>query len=394
MWPSLEVFFWTGLTIVFYTYLGYGIFLYLFIRIKDFFNPQSPLEPLSDFPEVTLLIAAYNEEAVVDSKMQNCRSLTYPADKLHILWITDGSDDYTDERLAQYPEIEVLHQPLRQGKTAALNRAMQFVKTPYTVFTDANTMLNAEALQEILKPFQHPLVGCVAGEKRIAMGTHANATTGGEGFYWKYESKLKTWDARLYTTVGAAGELYAIRTDLFGPLPSDTLLDDFILSMNITRQGYRIAYCDTAYAIESGSADMANEEKRKVRIAAGGIQAIWRLRGLLFPFPLWQIPLWFQYISHRVLRWSVTPVVLFLLFPVNFFLAYHHPHSIYTFLLGLQILFYLLGITGAYLQNRQIRTKILFIPYYFLFMNWNVIKGFFYLYRHQGKGTWQKAKRA
>lgn len=390
----LPVIFWVGIAFVFYTYIGYGIVLYLCIKIKARFYHSPDLKLPDDLPEVTLLIAAYNEEEIIGAKMSNCRQLNYPKDKLKIIWVTDGSSDRTNERLAQYPEVTVYYQPLRKGKTAALNRGMQLVNTPFTVFTDANTMLNADSIREIILPFSDPKVGCVAGEKRIAMKDKDNASSGGEGFYWKYESKLKAWDSQLYSTVGAAGELYAIRTPLFESMPEDTLLDDFILSMRIAEKGYRIAYCDKAYALEDGSADMQNEEKRKVRIAAGGLQAIYRLRNLLIPNPFHLGVLRFQYVSHRVLRWSITPVLLFLLFPLNLLLALWPSFSIfYAALFLLQCLFYAMAISGYLIQQKQIKIKLLFIPYYFLFMNLNVIKAFGYLQKHKGNGAWEKAQR-
>lgn len=389
-----EILFLGSLGIVVYTYVGYGILLYTLVRIKELFlYPEKPELP-EELPDVTLLIAAYNEEQMIEEKMANCHNLNYPADKLHIVWVTDGSNDKTNEKLSLYPRATVHYQPERQGKTAALNRGMQFVNDPFTVFTDANTMLNPDAIREIIRPFGNPRVGCVAGEKRIAVKESDNASAGGEGFYWKYESKLKAWDSRLYSAVGAAGELYAIRTSLFERMPNDTLLDDFILSMHIAMKEYKIAYCDTAYALESGSADIKNEEKRKVRIAAGGLQSIARLSSLLIPNPFRLGILRFQYLSHRVLRWSVTPVLLFLLFPLNILLAFISSSPIYSILLCLQILFYALAGIGARQQKRQIKNKILFIPYYFLFMNINVIKGFFYLRKNRGKGTWEKAQRA
>lgn len=395
MWESFfQILFWAGVFIVFYTYIGYGILLYLLVKIKKQFCKKNVFSPQQVFPEVTLLIAAYNEEAIIMAKMKNCYQLKYPKDKLHILWITDGSTDNTNQKLASYPEVVVSHQPQRRGKTAALNRGMQFVNTEYTVFTDANTMLNPEAIQEIIVPFSNPKVGCVAGEKRIAVRDKDNASSGGEGFYWKYESKLKAWDSILYTTVGAAGELYAIRTCLFEPMSEDTLLDDFILSMKIAEKGYTIAYCDKAYAIEDGSADMKNEEKRKIRIAAGGLQSICRLKKLLLPNPFHLGWLRFQYISHRVLRWSITPILLFLLFPLNLLLVFFPHFSLfYSFILLLQIVFYCLAIVGYLMQQKQIKIKLLFIPYYFLFMNLNVIKAFSYLKKHQGTGIWEKAQR-
>ena len=388
-YPLFVFLFWFGLFIVFYTYIGYGILLYLIVHIKETVKKKA-IHPLpASLPDVTLFIAAYNEEDIVRQKMENCRDLSYPSDKLRIVWVTDGSDDHTNERLAAYEDVSVFFTPERKGKTEALNRGMQYVSTPYVVFTDANTMLNTEAIKEIVRCFSNPKVGCVAGEKRVDTQS-AQGATAGEGFYWKYESALKDMDDRLYSAVGAAGELFAIQTRLFEQMPSDTLLDDFILSLRIAAKGYKIAYCKEAYATETASLNMKEEEKRKIRIAAGGLQSVWRLRGLFNIFRYGMLS--FQYISHRVLRWTLTPLMLFLLLPVNLILALSgNPFYIGT--LTLQLLFYVAAYAGYRMEQRNLRNKLLFIPYYFIFMNVNVIRGFFYLNKNKGNGTWSKAKR-
>ena len=398
----IEIIFWTALFIVFYTYLGYGIVRCLLVKLKELFvKPVRRVLPAADrdLPEVTLFITAFNEADIVDEKMANSLELDYPEEKLHIVWVTDGSDDGTNERLRTRWEgkATVFFQPERQGKTAAMNRGMKLVDTPIVVFTDANTMVNRQAVREIVLAFEDPRVGCVAGEKRIAVQAKDNAASGGEGIYWRYESTLKALDARLYSAVGAAGELFAVRRELFAEMERDTLLDDFVLSLRIAMQGYITAYCTEAYAIESGSADMREEEKRKVRIAAGGLQSIWRLRPLLNPFRYGILS--FQYVSHRVLRWSVTPFLLFLLLPLNALLLLMKglagdSCTLYGVLLVLQILFYVLGLWGYYLSTKQIKNKLLFIPYYFLFMNVNVLKGIGYLKKKRGTGVWEKAKRS
>lgn len=391
---ALEFIFWICLVIVFYTYIGYGIVLYLMVKVKELFckeNDMSTPEAKS-LPEVTLLVAAYNEEDVVEEKMKNSLALDYPADKLHFMWVTDGSTDQTNTMLERYGCVKILYQSERQGKTSALNRAMDYVKTPIVVFTDANTMINRESIREIVACFEDSKVGCVAGEKRIAMKEKDNAASGGEGLYWKYESALKRLDGRLYSAMGAAGELFSIRTELFEKMDSDTLLDDFILSMRIVQRGYKIAYCAEAYAIENGSADMNEERKRKVRIAAGGLQSIWRLRELMNVFKHGIVS--FQYVSHRVLRWSVTPLALFALLPLNVLLVFVSDNPVYGVLLVAQILFYALAYGGYVLSKKQIKNKYLYVPYYFTFMNINVVKGVFYLNKKKGSGTWEKAKRA
>lgn len=388
---TVEVLFWICFVLVFYTYIGYGLLLFLMVRVKEAFGGRREPVAAAGLPEVTLMIAAYNEESVVREKMENTFALDYPEEKLKIVWVTDGSTDRTNERLALYPRAEVVYEAPRRGKTAALNRGIGFVRTPLVIFTDANTMLNREAVREIVRCFADPKVGCVAGEKRVATEGTAGAASG-EGLYWKYESKLKAWDSRLCTAVGAAGELFAVRTELFRPMEADTLLDDFILSLRIAQQGYRIAYCEKAYAVEGGSADIGEEAKRKVRIAAGGLQSVWLLRALLNPFRYGMLS--FQYVSHRVLRWSVTPVALFLLLPFNIVLAVPQDHLFYRVVLALQILFYLAALAGYALARQRIRNRWLYVPYYFFFMNLNVIRGAFYLYRKKGSGVWEKARRA
>lgn len=395
---TLQIVFWIFAFIVFYTFIGYGIVLFILVKIKELFKKknQDKLD-INHLPRVTLLIAAYNEENIIDSKMDNSFQLDYPSDLLDIVWVTDGSNDNTNTLLEKYlphsegkPSVKILFQKERGGKTAALNRAVPLVESPIIVFTDANTMICSEAIKEIVLQFQNPKVGCVAGEKRVAGEDGATAS---EGIYWKYESFLKEYDWRLNSAVGAAGELYAIRRELFKVMPADTLLDDFILSMKIAEGGHKIAYCSKAYAIEGTSKNMKEEKKRKVRIAAGGLQSIIRLPNLwnCFKHPT----LSFQYVSHRVLRWSITPIVLLALLPINVVLAFWAPYSlIYLIILFFQILFYILGLVGNYLAEKEIKNKYLYIPYYFLFMNLNVINGLFYLKKHKGKaGIWEKAER-
>ena len=395
----LEFLFWTCVFIVFYTYIGYGIILYGLVKLKELFHKPKTIsqEPDEELPDVTLLVAAYNEEEVVRAKMNNSQALDYPADKLKFIWVTDGSTDRTCELLSEYEQVQVLHQPLRSGKTAALNRAMMHVNTPIVVFTDANTLINKEAIREIVKCFSDPTVGCVAGEKRVTGENTTGSAGRGEGLYWKYESTLKELDSRLYSAMGAAGELYAIRKELFEKMPDNTLLDDFILSMRIVSRGYKIAYQPHAFACENGSANMHEEEKRKIRISAGGLQSIARLYPLLNPFRYGIVT--FQYISHRVLRWSVTPIALFALPILNVAVLCTNaapPPMLYLLTIICQVLLFLMGIAGSLQERRGKRSKLLYIPYYFLFMNINVLKGYAYLYkRRKGQnGAWEKSRRA
>ena len=389
---TLKVIFWTCLFLVFYTYLGYGMLLWALISMKRLFKgkPQKAQLPSDEeLPEVTLMICAYNEQDIVDAKMENTHQITYP--KLHVVWVTDGSNDATNECLAKYPDVQVIYSPERRGKTAALNHGLGEVKDELIVMTDANTMLNPGAIQEIVRCFMDPQVACVAGEKRVAARHDGQAAAEGEGLYWKYESTLKRWDGELYSAMGAAGELCAIRRSLYEPMPENALLDDFVMSLRMVDKGYKIAYTSDAYAMEYGSADLTEESKRKRRIAAGGLQSIWWLRGMMNPFR--QPLVAFQLISHRVLRWSITPIALLLLIPLNVALVLLKGGTIYYWIWILQIIFYFAAFLGYYLEKHGKKNKLLYIPYYFLFMNLNVFRGMAYLKSHKSNGAWEKARR-
>ena len=373
--------FWLCLAIVVYTYVGYGLILYLLVFIKRLAIKAKPLADITDdcLPEVTLMVCAYNEEDIISEKMSNTHSLDYPADRLHLVWVTDGSTDNTNSILSAYPDVKIVFSPERRGKSAALKHGIKEVSTEIVMMTDANTMLNPGAVREIVRLMQDPKVGCVSGEKKVMAKSDSDEAAQGEGLYWKYESTLKRLDSELYSAMGAAGELCVIRRQLMTDIPDDTLLDDFVISMEIVRMGYKIAYTSKAFAMEYGSADLHEESKRKRRIAAGGLQSSWRLRSLMNP--LRHPVVAFQFVSHRVLRWTITPVCLFALIPLNTILVLSGEGIIYTIIWILQILFYASALAGMKISK------------YFVFMNLNVFRGMAYLLNNTS-GTWEKAKRA
>ena len=373
--------FWLCLAIVVYTYVGYGLILYLLVFIKRLAIKAKPLADITDdcLPEVTLMVCAYNEEDIISEKMSNTHSLDYPADRLHLVWVTDGSTDNTNSILSTYPDVKIVFSPERRGKSAALKHGIKEVSTEIVMMTDANTMLNPGAVREIVRLMQDPKVGCVSGEKKVMAKSDSDEAAQGEGLYWKYESTLKRLDSELYSAMGAAGELCVIRRQLMTDIPDDTLLDDFVISMEIVRMGYKIAYTSKAFAMEYGSADLHEESKRKRRIAAGGLQSSWRLRSLMNP--LRHPVVAFQFVSHRVLRWTITPVCLFALIPLNTILVLSGEGIIYTIIWILQILFYASALAGMRISK------------YFVFMNLNVFRGMAYLLNNTS-GTWEKAKRA
>jgi len=383
--------FWISLFIIFYTYVGYGIVLYILVKIKRLFVKSALPADGSFTPSLTLVVAAFNEESVIEDKIKNTLSLHYPEALFKIIFITDGSSDATASIIAKYSRIELLHKDVRAGKIAAVHRAMQFVETEIVVFTDANTFLNKDALLKIAKHYADPKVGAVSGEKRVQIEDASDATAG-EGFYWKYESKLKKWDYELYSVVGAAGELFSVRTKLYEAVEPDTLLDDFMISMKIAMKGYKIAYDPDAYAVEASSENLKEEYKRKVRIAAGGIQSTIRTSKLFNPFfmPL----LGFQYVSHRVLRWTITPFLMIFVFFLNLYFSLQTNMLLYQVIMLAQVFFYLLSVLGWLLETWQVRIKILFIPYYFCFMNYCMLAGIYrYLFTQKASVLWDKAKR-
>jgi cellulose synthase/poly-beta-1,6-N-acetylglucosamine synthase-like glycosyltransferase len=382
--------FWTGVLLVGYTYVGYGLVIYVFSKLKGGRTPL-PDQPENSLPEVTLIIAAYNEEQYIEEKLTNTLSLDYPKQKLKVFLVTDGSTDNTAVVGRRFQGIEVHHEDQRKGKIHAVNRVMKLVTTPIVIFCDANTNLNTESIRLIVRHFQDPTIGGVAGEKRIVSKDKDNASGAGEGIYWKYESFLKKKDAEVYSIVGAAGELFAIRTDLYEPPGENIVIEDFYMSMRIVARGYRFAYEPDAYAIETASANVDEEWKRKVRICAGAFQAMGKLSYMLNPFRYGMVS--FQYISHRVLRWTLAPVFLPLILLANLWLAFKGI-PFYQLTLVAQIGFYLLALLGYILRDKNITIKGFFVPYYFMVMNLSVFYGFARFLRGNQSVVWEKSKRA
>jgi poly-beta-1,6-N-acetyl-D-glucosamine synthase len=388
----LKFLFFFSFFIVFYTYIGYGILLYLLVKIKRVFSSRPIVGQFSDFePEITLVVAAYNEARFIKQKIINSLALQYPAGRLHWIFITDGSTDETPEIISRYDQILLLHQPERKGKVAALNRARKYVDTPLVIFSDANTLLNPEAVNEIVKHYDDFRVGGVAGEKKIIKGTGDQAASTGESFYWKYESLLKKLDSEFHTVVGAAGELFSLRTALYEEMAEDIIIEDFVQSLRVSMKGYVVRYEPKAYAIEAPSSSMKDEQERKVRIIAGGFQAMQILKGLfnIFRFPV----LSFQFISHRILRWTLCPVCLIIGFLTNFCLVNYEAGSFYIVFLLAQIVFYAMALLGWIFAYRRLKMKIFYIPYYFLFMNLSVFLGFHRFIRKKQPAVWKKAER-
>lgn len=390
MTDIVTIVFWASLGILFYTYLGYGILVYMLARLKQRKGPPEIL-PDEVLPAVTMVIAAYNEARFIEEKIRNTFSLDYPDGKLKLLIVTDGSNDGTPELAARHAGVTLMHLPERRGKIHAVNRVMKAVDTPIVVFSDANTTLNTMALKNMVRHYQDEAVGGVAGEKRILNKSADNAPGAGEGLYWKYESFLKKKDSQLYAVMGAAGELFSVRTALFEEPPVNMIIEDFYMSLRIVARGYRFIYEPEAHATETASATVGDEWKRKVRISAGGFQAIAKLWPLLNPFRHGVVT--FQYVSHRVLRWTLAPLSLIVMLLASAFLSLQGS-VFYTAMFLAQVFFYAIAWVGYMLRDRKISIKGFFVPFYFSVMNLSVFAGFVRYVKGQQSVVWEKTARA
>jgi cellulose synthase/poly-beta-1,6-N-acetylglucosamine synthase-like glycosyltransferase len=382
--------FWILFGIIFYTYIGYTLILLCIYLLKK--KESEPMLNDSELPYVCLVVAAYNEKSIINKKVENSNKLNYPVEKLHFIWVIDGSNDGSEKELSKFPNIEIIYKPNREGKMAAINRAMEVVKAPITVFCDANTMLHPDSIKWIATSLENKKVGCVAGEKSIVSLKKDSAAGSGEGIYWNYESLIKRLESATGSTLGAAGELFAIRTELFEPQEANTVVDDFVVSLKIALQGYKIRYQPKAIATELASISIREEKKRKIRIAAGSFQVLFSMPELLNIFKHGMLS--FKYISHKVLRWLVVPISIPLLLFLNILLLIQQPeNTMFQFLIILQAFFYFLVIMGMLLQKSRLSFKIFFIPFYIVVMNYTIILGFIRFLKKNQNPAWEKAQR-
>lgn len=338
------ILFWGAGAILLYTYALYPIAVALLARVRPRPTRQGEITP-----HVTVLIAACNEERDIARKIENTLALDYPTDRFDLLIVTDGSTDRTAEIVASYaainPHVRLLHQPERRGKAAALRRAWESIAAEAVLFTDANCTLPPDALWAMARHLADPSVGGVSGAKRFAKG--GSATGQGEGLYWRYEAFLKRCDGAVGSVMGVPGEVWLVRREAYTPPEEDALLDDFIASMRMVAAGWRIVYEPRALAEEPPSPSLGAEWERRVRNAAGGWQAVFRLKEVWHarPFILW------QYVSHRVLRWLITPALIPLFFVGNLILLRESvaPNSFYLWCALAQGAAWLGGIVGGVL---------------------------------------------
>ena len=353
----IKLLFWGSAGLVLYVYVGYPLLLWL---MASFSRRSSPTKSIN--PSVSLLIAAYNEAAVIGSKIQNALALDYPAEQLEIVVASDGSIDGTAQVARSFAEgktrfnIRILEFLKNRGKVATLNEAVPALVNEIVVLSDASSMLTPDSVRNLVRHFADPIVGGVSGVYRVLKKDQA-LLGGQEDVYWRYETFLKVQEAKLGAFTGAHGSLYAIRRGEYPFPPNNTINDDFVIPMRIQQRGYRIAYEPQAVAYEE--AQEMEGFARRVRITAGNIEQLREIKSLLSP--LRPIPL-FCLLSHKAGRLLV-PLAMVALVMTN---AILWRESLYKFLLLGQVLFYAMAALGRFVR---LRPAFLRLPYYFCMIN-------------------------
>jgi biofilm PGA synthesis N-glycosyltransferase PgaC len=371
--------FYASIAFVLYVYLGYPLLLVLWRRIASRKVQKTDYEP-----PVSIIIAAYNEIATIERKILNLMELDYPASKMQIILSLDGPTDDTESVARQYEfdtaRMQVLVLRHHGGKADALNQAVAQTSGDILVFADARQRLDRTSVRELMSNFRNPWVGGVTGE--LLLVDEAGREAGDAvGLYWRYEKALRSMESDIHSTLGATGALYAIRRELYRPIPRHTILDDVAIPMNVVLGGRRVVFDRTARAYDSSATSSAAEFKRKVRTLSGNFQLLGQMPELLMP---WRNPVLLQFLSHKVGRLLV-PYFLVIFLISNLFLE----GAAYRGILVLQSGWYLMACAGAVITKRRmfraggvIRSLALF-PYTFVLLNWAAIVGLYHFLRKQ-----------
>ncbi len=365
---------WLCIGMLLYTYLGYPLLMYVLAKLRQKRSQRAPEQAApntnhQDWPFVTFLIPAYNEQNVIRQKVENTLNLDYPKERLRITVVSDGSTDQTNDMLASYSENEIhfIARPKRRGKTTVLNKVIPKLEGEIIVLSDASGLLQPDALKKLVRHFNDPNVGCVSGVYSFETEDESLRSMT-ERIYWQYETFLKKYESQVHSVIGAHGALYGFRRQLFEPLDKKAINDDFILPMQIIRQGYRVLYEPDAIVIERESTNLNGEFQRRIRINVGNFQMIYVLHSLLNP-KRGRVAL--QFISHKVLR-TISPIFILLL-PLACWLA---EAPVYRLMLNLQAAFYLVGFLGYLQEFLGLRIRYLYMPFYFLMGNVAAVFGF------------------
>ncbi|MGY5450730.1 glycosyltransferase family 2 protein [Agarivorans sp. MS3-6] len=390
----MELLFWIAVGLIIYSYALYPIVLLMMSGIKQAIRDTRYVwrrhERRSNQPEtwpsVSIIIAAYNEEQCLQQRIDNLLQLNYPKDKLNIHIGSDGSTDATADILnavkASHVKAHVFEQ--NRGKINVLNDLVEIAADSILVMSDANTHFEADVIENLVRHFDSDDIGAVCGELHLV---DSESEDNKDGIYWRYEQMLKFHESRLGALLGANGAIYAIAKPLYQALPANTIVDDFMIVMNVSKAGKKVLYEPNAVAYEEVAPSLHEEEKRRVRIGTGNYQAFTRCLWALNPLLGARC---FSYISHKVLRWFTPHLMLIALFS-NLMLV---GHAWYGALLALQVAGYLIAAWGnsRSKQGKSLPGSIAFLTF-FVSMNLALLKGFYSFLFKNVQGTWQRTSR-
>ena len=370
--------FWLSVSVMFYHLLLYG----LIIKILTLFKKKNIYIGLKNFPSITVLCPAYNEESIIEEKIKSFLNLIYPKDKIEMIIISDDSTDNTNEIVKKYENenVKLLIQKPRKGKPSGHNLVEPTIKSDYVLSTDANSIFQKDAVLQLLKTMMsNDKIGIVSGELRLRK---KNGEDSGEGLYWKFESFLKENESNLYSILGSNGSIYLIRRELFTQIPQGSV-DDFERTLVVLKNGYIGKYNKDALVFEDTSQKTVEELGRKVRIISRQLFAVRRNSILLnfFRFPRigWML------ISHKILRWSL-PLWSFMILGSSIILGLNS--TIFVIFASLQIFVYLCGIFELILESNGRANKFLKLPSYFLVMNISALLAFIKFLKGNEMATW------
>lgn len=375
MW---ELLFWGSIALILYTYVGYPVALYVLGRLRR----RGEHAAGSECPSVCLFISAFNEEAVIREKIENSLALDYPPDRLRILIASDGSEDHTVSIAREYVEhgVRIYHHAERRGKSAVLNQVVPTLEEDIVVFTDANAMLAADAIEKLVERFADPKVGCVVGRLRY-VNTDTSCAGSGEGLYWVYESWICKLESRLNSLLVGMGALISMRQHLFRELYRD-VANDFQIPMDVAVKGYGVVYEPDAIVTERVPIEWREEFSRKSRIVLRGLTGFAALHRRIRGFRLW------QFISHKFLRWLVG-VLAVSIFLSNVALLASSPFYIVTF--ALQVVFYSLAAMG-WRHRGSGPSRYQYVPFYFCMVNAAAIVAMYRFVTGRRQAFWDKAE--
>lgn len=380
--------FWLLISLTLYCYFGYPLLLWLMAQLRP-----NPVQKGSYEPKISVVLSVWNEEDVIEGKLHNLLSLDYPREKMEILVGSDGSTDKTTQIIRDFtdPRIRLIERPQRQGKMVTINELVQAARNETIVFCDARQTFAQNAIKELVANFVDGRTGSVSGELIFREKEGEGGTAKGVSLYWHYEKFIRKHESRLHSMLGATGAIYAIRRKLFVPIPTQVVLDDMFVPLQIIRKGYRAILDESAKAYDQAADSPREEHRRKTRTLFGNYQIFSLFPDLFNPL---RSPVAIQLFSHKLLR-VLIPLFLIFLFILNALLT---AEPLYQIMLYLQIAFYGMAVTGALSRYQKhgifsLISKICYIPYVFCLLNFSALIGTLRFLGSRQEATWEKARR-